>query len=377
MSSKPKLPTDSAITTPLENAQLEALLAKLTETSTSASLSTHTRSQNTTTDPHKNKDSCSSPEESHPNTPISTGHQNSPASQSTVESSAVNSNSEVAALRQQLAAAEEKIAHMDQELHQTRISNQIVDHAVNTTPEPKDSVEASIADQTINHYQSVLNMSSFPKTTAVSQWPSHYKTNFDQEVNKTGGLTNAQGPVWNKTTPTGLMSRINLSQEMQHPYIMPSWNNTGIKAWPGNTNPSNAVQTQDFGHPIPQMHRSASGFRVDPFHNPQHSFNDSIQLSLDGNGRRTVSNPPTRPGSAFERIPSWNSYVNGVSFTESANNANGHFPGHPLWQSTSHSSNLPTANNTRLSATAAEFTAENASYWNAQVCINASVKMTI
>lgn len=350
---------------------MEALLEKLADTSGITGISTQARESKISMDMQKTSNARvldTPPSEYHSDTPHSTRRDTSPVSETNVEIPATDEDSEVNVLRQQLAAAREKIAYMDQELHQTRMTKQIVDSAV-STPESEEFTEDRVSEQTISHLQNALNLSTDRTNASPANWHAHQNFTADHDGIKSGGLMNATQPAWGNAMRTSLASRINMSNESQNPYTMSSWSSPSVRPWSSNVNPVAVLPSQSFGRPMPSMQRPSSGFRAEPIHNLPQAVNEQAQLSLDAAIRRTVSNPPTRPGSAFDRMPGWNAVAPGIGYSEGTPHAIGHLPAHSMWQGASQGSSLVTNSSARLSATAAEFNADNTttSVWNSLV----------
>ncbi|KAF2755096.1 ARM repeat-containing protein [Pseudovirgaria hyperparasitica] len=275
---------------------------------------------------------------------------------------------EMERLKQELVDAKSRIARMDQELHETRITKHTMEHA--TGPPSEVDFKGDVTDQTISSLQINFNAATRGIGSRQESWQLQAEdARSDTSEALSAGVTNrVQGNWMNTGTKNGFAC--NVSAPVEQGYIAPTnnnWNMNGLRPWYG-ANIGQGLNATGFNPPQPPS-RSNPGLRIDTYRNNQ-MLNEPAHFPLDHSLRRGVSNPPSRPPSAFDsRLGAWGTY------SGSANSVDGAGVSPPLTPLSAQSMGMysmgsqqyqPRAIGTRLSPTAAEFSFDAAvpSPWN-------------
>jgi hypothetical protein len=184
---------------------------------------------------------------------------------------------------------------MNQELHTTHLTKSTLDHIGQSSEADYNHYNGDVTEQTISQLQNRFNAST------RSGRPLQEDALSEKSDTKSFGTGPAiwgngarQPPAMNNNTPMG----------QQYPATMTAWGNDASRSfYSGNTNID--VGSQAFGPIQPQSrfsnghsnYRGRNGFLNEPTHFP---LDQSYRGGL-------TSNPPSRPGSAFD-APRYNQY---------------------------------------------------------------------
>lgn len=307
-------------------------------------------------------------------TPASDRFASTPTAGSCDASSGMPDAAEFLRLKQQLARAQEQIAHMGHELTQQRSIASTIEHAMGPPSEADVNLRAGeITEQTISQLQHALNSSMRPIGARQGGWTTQKDSRSDESGPVSAGVTGRDANIWSN------MPRNGYQPESFTPFTQagnPVWN--GNNSRPFNNAPvTSAGPAQVYGSntvnaPVPRYgpmplrvdtSRAVNGYNNDPaqFHPPDFSM------------RR--NNPPSRPGSAFDpRMNFYNAFPVGATPSDIRSVSP---PATPLpFQAITgnmyppHMPYQPRPIGTRLSPTAAEFHGEVVTNpWNAQVSL--------
>lgn len=285
------------------------------------------------------------------------------------EPSSEHDDSEVTKLKRELEAANSRIARMDQELHQTRITKHTVEQALGPSDEADDNFHCVTEHLVTTEPSRVINFSSdipfpqngrdfsFDKSSTLSPVSYESFTDGQRDGVKTGAM-----PFMNPPFGTSRM-------------FSASWDPLGPPTWSNQDGPYGFGTSRNQAS-APQPHRSFQ-FRPDSFAgNPSMMLPGNNSFAFEGGFRRNHGQN-SRPGSAMGQSfnnnhnTSWTSYSTGMSNTPAFSP-----PLTPMSYQSMNTGYQPRPNGTPLSPTALEFSANAlssglsgfaSSPWNPQV----------
>ncbi|OCK80275.1 ARM repeat-containing protein [Lepidopterella palustris CBS 459.81] len=294
-------------------------------------------------------------------------------------SSVMSDPVELLRLKQELEAAKNKIARMDQELHASRITKSTLDQAMGTPSEADyHHYKGDITEQTISKLQSALNASTRPNAGRQESWPPQEDTRSETSEALSTAPFNRGQAIWGSGMRPGFGLSVPPPMPQQYPVPTNSWTANTVRPFYGS-NMSHGMNPQAFVPvPVQNQQRPSSGHsRVDNYRGGNNQFlNEPTHFPLDQSLRRGM-NPPSRPGSAFEpRYNQWTSYPPSIASADGAGGISPTLAPIPL----SSMGMYPPANHlpyqprpigsmgTRLSPEAAEFSVDAMAPtpWNAQ-----------
>ncbi|KAI9716875.1 MAG: hypothetical protein M1812_005024 [Candelaria pacifica] len=271
---------------------------------------------------------------------------------------------EMLRLKQELLAAKSKIARMDQELSQTRITKHTLDQAMGPMTETDFpfNKEDDVTEQTISKLQHALNASTRPQGARHDSWAGADDTRSDNsDALSTGAYNRTQGHgIWgnpaNRVTPS-----------LDQPYSRPqNWNQEPARTWFSRAPGAPGIPSQGLGiQQQQQQQQQQRAYSSQPFGAPGRPLNAVLTQFQPGPRRLNPQN--NRITSAYDqRNGGWGAYpgsvssVDGPSAQTAPHQSMGMFPGPVPYQ--------PRPIGTPLSPTAAEFTTTHvpANPWNAQ-----------
>ncbi|KAF2471394.1 ARM repeat-containing protein [Lindgomyces ingoldianus] len=210
-------------------------------------------------------------------------------------------------LRKELEDTQHQVARMKEELHTTHLTKATLDHAIGQSSEADyNYYKGDVTEHTISQLQNKFNASTRPSFGRQESWPLQE----DALSEKSDGLStkpfnNGQAIWGNGAKQSGNLNN-NATVGQQYPGAINTWGNDTSRSFYGsNTNMGMNVNTQGFGPMQPQTrpstgqsnYRGRNGYLNEPTHFP-----------LEPNYRGGMaSNPPSRPGSAFD-APRYNQY---------------------------------------------------------------------
>ena len=269
---------------------------------------------------------------------------------------------ELQRLKDELQAANSKIARMDQELSQTRITKHTLDQALGPPSEMDFQVKDDITEQTISSLQNALNASTRPQVGPSQSRPAPDDSRSDtSDALSAGGYNRAQAiwantsrPVLNLNVPTPLDQHFHDSGR--------GWDQDSARPWCGNrgngAGSSPVFPTSQRPLPGPSMQGLSDGGRF---------MGDFTQFPPHQTGRPPQSQNDRLGASFAARNPQWGGYRLHTNSVESMSSASSSYLPSPMYQAPM--SYQPRPIGTPLSPTAAEFTANHAlnNPWNASV----------
>ncbi|KAI9699361.1 MAG: hypothetical protein M1836_002972 [Candelina mexicana] len=268
---------------------------------------------------------------------------------------------EMQRLKQELLAAKTKIARMDQELSQTRITKHTLDQAMGPLTETDFpfSKEDDVTEQTISKLQHALNASTRPQESRHDTWAVGDDARSDtSDALSAGAYNKTQGHgIWgnaaNRVTPS-----------LDQPYSRPqNWSQEPVRPWFSRTPGAQGMPPQGIGLQQ-QQHRAYSS---QPFGVTGRPLN-AVQTQFQPGPRHPISQNHRITSAYNHRNGGWAAYPGSVSSVDGSSapaapyQATGVFTGQPPPYQ-------PRPIGTPLSPTAAEFTTTHvpANPWNAQV----------
>ncbi|KAF2006182.1 ARM repeat-containing protein [Amniculicola lignicola CBS 123094] len=265
---------------------------------------------------------------SNPITPATDEHADTPSTEPDTQRLIVDVN-EYQRLQQQLADAKKEVARMNQELHASHVTKSTLDQAIGQSNEPDYSYfKDDVTEQTISQLQNKFNASTRPSYTGQG-WPGHDVTDAQSEKSDAKPFFGEQA-IWSNA---GRQPSTTNSVAVNQPYAVPTspWNVDGARSfYGGNVNMGVSVNPTAFGPGQPQSRPPSTGqnsFRARGY------LNEPAHFPLDQGYRGALaSNPPTRPGSAFD-APSFNQYLgyaNGIGRGASGDGASPNLPTMPM-----------------------------------------------
>ncbi|KAF2121253.1 armadillo-type protein [Lophiotrema nucula] len=260
------------------------------------------------------KDFDNSSNESVPITPATDNFVATPTTEPDSHPIVVDS-AELHQLKRELENARNEVHRMNQELHTTHLTKSTLDQTVGQSSEADyNYYKGEVTEQTISQLQSKFNASTRPGYGRQESWPLPEDALSDKSDNvSTKGF--AGQAIWGNgmRQPTGMTASIG----QQYPNSNSAnsagaWNPDASRSFYGNvSNTGINPNTSAFGpiQPQPRPSTSQSGFRGRGF------LNEPTHFPLDQSYRSALnSNPPTRPGSAFDtyRCGQFSGYNNGA-----------------------------------------------------------------
>lgn len=284
------------------------------------------------------------------------------------DGSAETRDIEVQRLKRELEAAQHKIARLDQEMSQNRITKHTFDQAMGPPSEADFSLRADVSESTISRLQNAFNGSTRAPYARTDNWPGHEDARSDTSEALPMGAFNRNQGIWNHAARRGFGMNVTTPDQ---PYPLPL-NNTNLgntRPWFTNNTGCN-VNSQGFGPHFLQR-SGPPGPRVDTFRSNNQFMNEPAHFPM---GQvPTLMNPPSRPSSTFDtRFNGWRSYAPTAMSTDTHGISP---PPTPLSFQTMNMYPPPAAPyqqrpvGTSLSPTAAEFSIQRpgSGPWNAQV----------
>ena len=309
------------------------------------------------------KDQETSSEGSLPITPPSEPAEitSSPEDAGTTQGHDIGDPDEVLRLKQELADAKNKIARMDQELTQSRITKHTLDQVLGSPSEANFHL-TEVSEQTISNLQGALNASTRPTRERRNSWGVIEEPHREMSGVVPAGPYGSGPGIWGnpqranpQTEPVAVVNPQAFGPTM-------NWNVAPARPHqpPGMGQASFPVQPQP-ARPIPGSH-------VVGFGGNMRGMNDISQFPTNQNVRRAQSQM-SRAGPPFGARPlGWGGYPAGYGHLESLGvQTNPYQSGHPFpGTSTGYQ---PHPIGTPLSPTAPEFTttAGQVSPWPGQV----------
>ena len=180
---------------------------------------------------------------------------------------------EMLRLKQELLAAKSKIARMDQELSQTRITKHTLDQAMGPMTETDFpfNKEEDVTEQTISKLQQALNASTRPQGARHDSWVVGDDSRSDTSDAQSAGAYN-RAPnhgIWGNPA-----SRVTPS--LDQPYNSPqNWSQEPARPWFSRAPGAQAMPPQGLGLQQPQQHRAYSS---QPFGTTARPLNASVFL---------------------------------------------------------------------------------------------------
>ena len=322
------------------------------------------------------KDCDTSSSGSVPITPV-TNNYNGPDTETESHPVLVDSN-EMLRLRKELDDARDQMSRMRNELQFNSIANSTVNHAIGQPSDMDGSNywKGEVTEQTISRLQHAFNESTRPgKGNGLRDgWPTQDDTLSDTSEGAAMRPfgTNGQSAIWgNGMRPaTGFNA---LPPTGQYGTATTNWNSEISRPpfYDANLTAGMGMSTQAFGSMQAQP-RPTSGHST--YRGRNQFLNEPTHFPLDQGYRNGLSsNPPSRPGSAFEPPRyQYNGYQNALVPGVTGPGLSPTITPLPMAPVGTYGNNgifpRPTSAGTRLSAEAAEFNVEMApTPWNAQV----------
>ncbi|PYH79619.1 Pumilio-family RNA binding repeat protein [Aspergillus uvarum CBS 121591] len=206
---------------------------------------------------------------------------------------------EVLRLKQELLAANSKIALQEQELAQTRVIKHTIDQALGP-PSEAEFNGREVTEQTIANLQSAFKASQTCFTSIQDGWNTQDDSQSDMSDALSAGAYNRNRAFWTSTTQQAMST--NMSPTMERPYGEPlhlpcnsTYGEDSNRFWAGSsTNP--CVPSHD----VFQSHRVISGPAPGPFTLDASIPEEQVRyLQAPGLGPRRSFTQNSRGGSCF------------------------------------------------------------------------------
>ncbi|KAI9852057.1 MAG: hypothetical protein M1838_002026 [Thelocarpon superellum] len=335
---------------------MDKLLAQLVEQQVLLKKQQHALA---TVEPHDHahlKDHDSSSDDSVPITPATDVFDITPPreSEQTDDDRAQREVNELRRLKEELQAAKDKIARMDQELSQTRITKHTLDQALGSATELDFNGTDEVTERTISTLQHALNASTRPAYQVRES-----KTLLDDAFSDSsdalspGSFPQAPGIWGNPAKPALTMALTTPVDQQAHPSLAP-WEKDPARSW-GHRGVGPTFSSAS--RPLLGTHSQAVGDMARPMAD-MHPF-------VTNSASRYPGMPPPRSGASYgQRSPGWTPFAPAPGATEPMKVPTNAFLGPSMYSSSMGYQPRPIG--TPLSPTAAEFTATHAvpSPWN-------------
>jgi hypothetical protein len=275
---------------------------------------------------------------------------------------------------------EQEKSQMEQELHQRRVTPHDFDNEMCLPAEVELPIEDDVAENTMAYLQTNLEASNIDKVSVKETWSiPEDATSFEcgQIPETTDRSTNCWAPISRPTFSFNAAAPV----ERGIPANTNTWNANPARSnswYSGTVNQSlnhGAFAASQSGQ------RGLPSLRLDTSLRQNHQLiSEPTHFPADHGLRRSATNPPSRPTSAFDnRYNAWPPYtgttssadgaaisppltpLSGASFGVYPSSSLGPFHARPI--------------GTRLSPTAAEFNVETARPWNSQLVSEASLSL--
>jgi hypothetical protein len=198
--------------------------------------------------------------------------------------------SDLQKLKSELEHARNEVARMNQELHTTHLTKSTLDHIGQSSETDYNYYNGDVTEQTISQLQNKFNAST---RTNYSR-PLQEDTFSEKSDTKSFGTGQA---IWGNGArqPTAVNNNAPMGQ--QYPAAMNAWGNDASRSFYGG-NMNIGVGSQGFG-PIQPQSRPSTG--QSNYRGRNGYLNEPTHFPLDQSYRGGLaSNPPSRPGSAFD-----------------------------------------------------------------------------
>lgn len=299
-----------------------------------------------------------------PITPATDTFDVTPSTESNEDGTVQLDAAEMLRLKQELNAANDKIARQEQELSQTRVIKHTLDQAMGPPSEMDFHFKGEVTEQTISNLQNAFNASTRPLADRQDSWGVQDDSRSDVSEALSAGAYNRSHGIWGNPTRPGLGLGLGSAIDQQYNAGFNNWGQEAARPWP------NRQQVQ-IPPPIMLQHhqqqqRAYSGPPTPAYGNEGRFMNDFNQFQ-PAQGLRRSNTQTNRMGSTYnQRNNGRGSYASSVGSTDglsstSAYQPMGMFQGPMAYQ--------PRPIGTPLSPTAAEFTASHSAPnpWNAPV----------
>jgi len=217
--------------------------------------------------------------------------------------------SELMKLKSELEDARSEVIRVNQLLHTNHLTKSTPDHISQPSEADYNYLKGDVTEQTISQLQSKFNASTRPKYGRHESWPLQEDAPSEKSDSKPFG--NGQA-IWGNGIRQPAIINNNAAVGQQYPNVLNSWGNDSSRSFFGNNMSMNA---QSFG-PIQSQSRPSTGQSIYRARNGY--LNEPTHFPLDQSYRSgMVSNPPSRPNSAFD-APRYNQYTGYVNPTTEA-----------------------------------------------------------
>ncbi|KAF2269010.1 ARM repeat-containing protein [Lojkania enalia] len=219
----------------------------------------------------------------------------------------VVNSAELLRLRKDLEVARTEVARMNQELHTTHLTRATLDHAIGQSSETDyEHYKGDITEQTISQLQNRFNASTRPNCSRQDSWPVQEDALSEKSDGLSAKTFSSGQAIWGNGNRQAAPLNGNVTISQQLPPAMNAWGTDSSRSFYGSStgNVGLSINPQGFGPIQPQSRPSTAqaGYRGRGY------LNEPTHFPLDQSYRGPlVSNPPSRPGSAFEG-PRYNQY---------------------------------------------------------------------
>lgn len=254
-------------------------------------------------------------------TPPSNKYNVTPTSSDNAGSVGTLDIAEMVRLRKELEDARGKIARMDQELSQNRITKHTMDQAMGPPSEVDFPTRSDVTEQTISNLQLALNTSTHPAAGRQETWPLHQEEARSDSSDALPAETyNRAHAVWtnNARPPYGMSTNAHQPSQPNPPPQGYNLNVGGMRPqFRGGMAPIMAPQAFAPIPQMPQQRHMPGNLRIDTFrHQNGPLMNEPAHFAVDQGYRRSHT-VPSRPASALSaRFNGWNAYPTSATTTE-------------------------------------------------------------
>lgn len=283
---------------------------------------------------------------------------------------------EMIQLKKELDEARSEVTRMRSELHATSLTTSTLNQAMGQSSDSDyQYYGGEVTEQTISRLQNALNESTRNGPARREGWTMQEDTlsdNSDGGVSTRGFCNNAQ-TIWGGVRPA---VSVNVTGPTAQPFppLGNSWSNDSSRPfYNGGMGMGTNMANQNFGS-VQAQPRPSNGHSS--YRGRNQLLNEPTHFPLDQGYRGGLaSNPPSRPGSAFEpRYNQYPGYANGFVPVNGSGGLSPTLAPMPMGPVGMYGPSTgifprPTSAGTRLSPEAAEFNVDNLAPgpWNAQV----------
>lgn len=167
-----------------------------------------------------------------PITPATDTFDVTPSTESNEDGTVQLDAAEMLRLKQELNAANDKIARQEQELSQTRVIKHTLDQAMGPPSEMDFHFKGEVTEQTISNLQNAFNASTRPLADRQDSWGVQDDSRSDVSEALSAGAYNRSHGIWGNPTRPGLGLGLGSAIDQQYNAGFNNWGQEAARPWP-------------------------------------------------------------------------------------------------------------------------------------------------